>query len=501
MVAGGGRMIEFIANFPVLIIVISLFGALLTPLIGWFRKDFCNPWVSLVTLVQFLIALTLLHSIMNGGTIHYYLGNWEPPWGIEYVVDMFNAYVLCIISFIFFLVSIYSRKSVQHEMPGRVVPFYTLYLLLTMGLLGITITGDIFNLYVFLEVSSLSAYALISVGDFKNALMASFNYVIMGTISACFILLGIGYIYMVTGSLNMHDLSLLLPALYTSKVILVAFAFFMVGFSIKVALFPLHTWLPDAYTTAPSAVSALVAATFTKVGAYAMIRIMFTVFKPQFVIDFTATTNILAWVAAVAIIVGSVLAIAQFDIKRMLAYSSVSQIGYIVLGVGLANHLGMMGSVLHILNHALMKGGLFMVAGAIFYTSGIRNIYQFRGMGKKMPWTMGAFLILALSMIGIPPTVGFMSKWYLILGAIDGDMWVFVVVILLSSLLNVVYFWRVFENVYFGHVPEDIVKTEVPLSMRIPIIIAAILCIVLGLFAYLPLDNVIEPAVNLLLGR
>lgn len=493
-------MIELIANFPVLIIVISLFGALLTPLIGWFRKDLCNPWVSLVTFVQFLIALTLLHSVTDGGTIHYYLGNWEPPWGIEYVVDLFNAYVLCIISFIFFIVSIYSRKSVKHEMPGRVVPFYTLYLLLTMGLLGITITGDIFNLYVFLEVSSLAAYALISVGDFKNALMASFNYVIMGTISACFILLGIGYLYMVTGSLNMHDLSLLLPELYTSKVILVAFAFFMVGFSIKVALFPLHTWLPDAYTTAPSAVSALVAATFTKVGVYAMIRVMFSVFKPQFVIDFTATTDILAWVAAVAIIVGSVLAIAQFDIKRMLAYSSVSQIGYIVLGVGLANQLGMMGGVLHILNHALMKGGLFMVAGAIFYTSGIRNIYQFKGMAKKMPWTMGAFLILALSMIGIPPTVGFMSKWYLILGAIDAGMWVFVAVILLSSLLNVVYFWRVFENVYFGHVPEDIVINEVPMSMRIPIIIAAILCVVLGLFAYLPLDNVIEPAVKALLG-
>jgi multicomponent Na+:H+ antiporter subunit D len=494
------EMIDVIASFPVIIIIISLMAAMLTPLIGWIKKELCNPWVSVVTFTQFIIALTLLRTVMEGGAIHYYLGNWEPPWGIEYVIDLFNAYMLCIISFICFVVSIYARKSVQHEMPGRVVPFHTLYLLLTTGMLGIIITGDLFNVYVFLEISSLAAYALISVGDYKNALMASFNYLIMGTVSACFILLGIGYLYMVTGSLNMHDLSLLLPELYTSKVVLVAFAFFMVGFSIKVALFPLHTWLPDAYTTAPSAVSSLVAATFTKVGAYVMIRVMFTIFKPDFVVDLTATTDILAWVAAVAIIAGSVLAIAQFDLKRMLAYSSVSQIGYILLGVGLANQLGMTGGILHILNHALMKGGLFMVAGAIFYTSGIRNIYEFRGMGKKMPWTMGAFLILALSMIGVPPTVGFWSKWYLALGAVDARQWVFVAVILLSSLLNVVYFWRVFENVFFGHVPEGIVKNEVPISMRIPIITAALLCIVLFFLVDWPLENVIGPAVAALLG-
>lgn len=493
-------MIDFVANFPVLIIVLSLVSSILTPLIGWVRKELCSPWVTLVTLMQFLIALVLLRSVIEGGTIHYYLGNWEPPWGIEYVIDMFNAYMLVIISFIGFVVSIYSRRSIQHEMPGRVVPFYTLYLLLTTGMLGIVITGDLFNVYVFLEISSLAAYALISVGDYKNALMASFNYLIMGTVSACFILLGIGYLYMVTGSLNMHDLSMLLPELYNSRVILVAFAFFMVGFSIKVALFPLHTWLPDSYTTAPSAVSSLVAATFTKVGAYVMIRVMFTIFKPEFVIDLTATNEILSWVAAVAIIVGSVLAIAQFDIKRMLAYSSVSQIGYILLGVGLANQLGMMGGILHILNHALMKGGLFMVAGAVFYSSGIRNIYQLKGMGKQMPWTMAAFIILALSMIGIPPTVGFMSKWYLALGAIAAKQWIFVIVILLSSLLNVVYFWRVFENVFFGHVPEEVVKKEVPISMRIPIFITAILCIIVGIYAYLPLDNVVEPAAKALLG-
>lgn len=495
-------MLDIVTHYPILIIIVSLVGALLTPLIGWFiRKDLCNPWVSLVTFIQFLLSLVLLNSVLGGGTIHYYLGDWEPPWGIEYVIDLFNGFVLSIVSFICFAVSIYARKSVQHEMPGRVVPFYTLYLLLTTGMMGITITGDIFNVYVFLEISSLAAYALISVGDFRNALMASFNYLIMGTISACFILLGIGYIYMVTGSLNMADLSMLLPELYSSRVVLVAFAFFMVGFSLKVALFPLHTWLPDAYTTAPSAVSSLIAATFTKVGAYAMIRVMFTVFKPQFVIDMTATTQILAWVAAVAIIMGSVFAIAQFDVKRMLAYSSVSQIGYILLGVGLANQLGMMGGVLHMLNHAIMKGGLFMVAGAIFYATGIRNIYQFKGLGKKMPWTMGAFLILALSMIGIPPTVGFMSKWYLALGAIDAGMWIFVAVILLSSLLNVVYFWRMFELIYFGQAAEEQAITEVPVSMRLPIIITAILSLVFGIFAYLPLDYVVGPAVEALLGR
>src|SRR3990172_3561029 len=480
-----------IEHFPVLIIAVGLLGAFFTPIIGLIRKELCSPWASLITLLQFLISIFLLYQVLAAGNISYWLGGWQPPWGIEYAIDILNAFVLVLVAGVCFSASIYAKKSLGFEVPGKELSLYTLYILLSTGMLGIVVTGDIFNLYVFLEIGSLAAYALIAVGD-RQSLMASFNYMIMGTISASFILLGIGYLYVMTGTLNMADLSERLPELYGRPVILVALALLVVGLSIKTALFPLHTWLPDAYTHATSAVSAMLSGTFTKVGIYALIRVMFTVISPEYVIETVPVMNILSWVAAAGIVAGSVLAIAQYDIKRMLAYSSVSQIGYIILGVSMANKLAMTGGILHILSHSLMKVGLFMVAGAIIYRTGIMNIYQLKGMGKKMPFTMAAFVIGALSMIGIPPTIGFASKFYLAWGALEAENWVFVAVILLSSLLTAVYFWRIFENVYFGvHEHEEIKKDEVPLSMLLPILILAAITLLLGLFASLPI-GVIE---------
>lgn len=477
-------------HLPILIIVVGLLGAFFTPLLGMVSRRLCNPWTTVITFAQFALSIALIYRVMSGGNVSYWLGGWEPPWGIEYYVDLLNAFVLVVVSFVCFAVSIYARRSNEAEVPGKEIAFYTLYILLTTGMLGIVVTGDIFNLYVFLEIASLAAYALISVGD-RHALRASFNYMIMGTISACFILIGIGYFYMMTGSLNMADLHRLLPPLYGTPVVLAALILLIVGLSIKVALFPLHTWLPDAYTHAPSSVSAMLSGTFTKVGVYAMIRILFTVLSPAYIIETVPVANVLAWVAAIAIIVGSVLAIAQYDIKRMLAYSTVSQVGYMVLGIGMATKIAVVGGIFHILAHSMMKTGLFLVAGAIIYRTGIRNIYQLRGMGKKMPFTMAAFVIGALSMIGIPPTLGFVSKLLLGWGAFEGGRWVFLAVILVSSLLNAVYFWRVFENAYYG-VHEDIEREEAPLSMLVPTLAFAIITVVLGILALIPI-GVIEP--------
>ena len=489
-------------HLPVLTVVIPLIAGFLTPIVGWIDRRLCWYWVMLTMFAVLLMTSSNLYTVITSGTIHYHLGGWTPPIGIEYVIDLLNGFVCIIIAFIGLMVGIYSIESITKELPNKIIPFYSIFLLLVTGLMGMTITGDIFNFYVFLEISSLTAYALIAMGDRGDGVVASFNYLIMGTVAASFILLGIGYLYAVTGSLNIADMQNLLPVIYDSKVVLAALAFFMVGFSIKVGLFPLHAWLPDAYTHAPSAASALIAGLMTKVGAYAMIRFMFSVFTPEFVIDITRMAEILTWAAALAIIVGSVLAIAQSDIKRMLAYSSISQIGYILLGVGLVNVIGMQGGLLHILNHSLMKCALFLVAGAIFYRTGIRNLYQFQGLGKKMPVTTTVFLIAGLSMIGVPGTVGFTSKWYLALGSIEAGQWIFVIVILISSLLNIVYFWRVFDNIWFGHPHEveHIKRDEAPLSMLIPMVILAFLCIFFGLFAYYPLHYVLEPLSNALLG-
>ncbi|MBW2307473.1 MAG: monovalent cation/H+ antiporter subunit D family protein [Deltaproteobacteria bacterium] len=489
-------------HLPILIVVIHLISSFIVPLLGWWRRE-AAFFIALAAVAgSFVCSAGVLAAVLHQGTIHYRLGGWEPPWGIELVIDHLNAYMAVLVSSISLVVAIYSRKSVEHEIPERFVHFYCIFLLLATGLLGMVVTGDMFNLYVFLEIASISAYALIAVGE-DGAPMASFNYIILGTIGASFYLLGVGYLYIMTGSLNMADLSRLLPDLYNSTVIRVAFAFFVIGLGLKIALFPLHVWLPDAYTYAPSAVSAFIAPLMTKVGAYALIRIMFTVYEPRFSFELLPFASILSVMAAVAIIVGSVLAIAQSDLKRMLAYSSVSQIGYIVLGVALGNRPAIIGAYLHILNHALMKGCLFMVAGSLMLRVGMRDIFRLQGVHRTMPWTMGAFVIAALSMIGIPPTAGFFSKWYLILGTIQERQWVMTAVILVSSLLNAVYFFRVIENAYFepryahdgGDPQADVNNGEAPAGMLLPTLIMAAAIILVGLASGKIIEGVLQFAV------
>ena len=487
-------------HFPVIVVILPLISALLIPLAGRAKK--INSWYisSAATFLSLLISISLLRTVLETGKISYWLGNWEPPWGIEYVVDHLSAFVLVVISFIIFIITLYSRNSVDKEIAeDKVIPFYSIYMLFVAGLLGMIVTGDIFNLYVFIEISSLASYALIAVGRKRDALIASYNYLILGTIAATFILLGIGYLYMMTGTLNMADLRERLPALYDTTVIRTAFAFFSVGLSIKIALFPLHIWLPNAYTHAPSVIAALQAATATKVGVYAMIRIMFTVFKPQFILEVVPVASLFLLLSAVAIIAGSLLALGQKDIRRMLAYSSIGQIGYIVMGIALANRLSIIGSLIHILNHALMKGGLFLVVGAVIYKTGITDIDDFKGLGKKMPFSMAAFTIGAFSMVGVPLTAGFVSKWYLALGALQAGKWIMIPVILISSLLTAIYFWRVIDNIYFkGHEASGKVD-DVPAGMLVPTFILASCCIIFGIIASIPV-NITNFAAEMLIG-
>lgn len=479
-----------IADFPILVIVTLLISAAIAPVVG--RRDWKISWLltTAATLASFGMSLWLLNTVMQVGRISYWLGGWEPPWGIEYVYDPLNAFVLTVVAFLAFVAAFYSKDILQAEIEEQKIPFYyCMYTLFVTGLMGMVATGDIFNVYVFLEITSLAGYVLIGISRNRQALMASYTYLVLGTIAATFVLLGIGYLYMVTGTLNMADLGQKLPELYHSKVVLVAFAFFTVGLSIKIALFPLHNWLPNAYTYAPSVTSAIMAATATKVGAYVMIRMLFTVFNPDFELIVIHLAQLLLILSAVAILAGSILAVAQTNIKKMLAYSSIGQIGYITLGIALLNTTGMTGSVMHILNHALMKGSLFLVAGAVVYKLGITNIRDFKGLGRKMPFTMAAFTVAALSMIGVPLTVGFVSKWYLAVGSLEAGMWYLLPVILLSSLLTAVYFWRVIDNIYFKHPEEGSVTVgsgDAPAGVVVPTMAVAALCIVFGIFASWP---------------
>ena len=506
---------KFIQDLPILIIVIPLIFAVIIPLVA--RLNRLLPWIiaTTITFFCFLISISLLMTVLDTGKISYWLGGWEPPWGIEYVVDYLSAFVLVVVSFLAFIVSFYSKRSTEMEIDEDKIPaFYSIYMLFVAGLMGIVITGDIFNLYVFLEISSLAGYALIAIGRKREALVASYNYLILGTIAATFIVIAIGYLYMATGTLNIADLRERLPAVYHSKMVLTAFAFFTVGFSLKIALFPLHTWLPGAYTYAPSVVSSIMAATATKVGAYIMLRIMFGVFKVEFDLRIVPVTLIFIIISSVAIILTSVYAIAQTNFKRMLAYSSVGQIGYIVLGATMNHYTAMTGSIVHILNHALIKGALFMIAGCIVYKTGVEDISGLRGMGKKMPFTMAMFTIAGLSMMGVPLTVGFISKWYISIGMLNAGMGYLVPVIIISSLLTAIYFWRVIVSIYFS---EDIQEhgsqntasgteitnhksqySEAPWTMLAPAMVLVGLGIFFGIFATIPLSIAKKAAVMLL---
>ena len=487
-------------QLPVLQVVLALIAAPLCLILR--RPRLAWAIATGVTWVLLAIALALLGRVLETGTIHYFLGDWAAPWGIEYRIDTVSAFVLVLVTTIGSVVMPYARASVEAEIPEpRIYLFYCLYLLNLAGLLGIAITGDVFNLFVFLEISSLSSYVLISLGQDRRALTAAYRYLVMGTIGATFYVIGVGMMYMMTGTLNMADLATIIPAVAETRTIMVALAFLTVGISLKLALFPLHMWLPNAYTYAPSAVTVFLAATGTKVAVYALIRILFTVFGGVDVFAIGGVQEILIVLASTAMVGASAVAIYQTDIKRMLAYSSVAQIGYIVLGISLASVIGLTGGIVHLFNHALMKAALFMAMGCIFMRIGSTSITNMEGIAKRMPLTMAAFVAGGLSMIGVPLTVGFVSKWYLIQAVMEKGWWPLVVVILVSSLFAIIYVWRVVEVAYFRPPPkgaQDV--TEAPLSMLVPLGVMIAAIYYFGIDATRTLDVATGAAETLLRG-
>lgn len=457
-----------LSNLPALQVVIPLVSApvcllLRNPRHAW-ACALLTSWLVLA------MAVILVQSVYAGGTISYAIGAWATPWGIGYRVDMAGALMILVIATIGAVVMPYAWRSIQHELHKKHTGlFYTCYLLCLTGLLGIVVTGDAFNLFVFLEISSLSSYVLISLGSKRRALTAAYQYLVMGTIGATFILISIGLLYMMTGTLNMTDLAQRLPDVADTRTIRVAFAFMTVGVSIKLALFPLHIWLPNAYTFAPSVVTAFMAATATKVGVYVLLRFFFTVFGFHFSLVAMHVGEILMLLAVTAILVASLVAVFQDNVKRMLAYSSVAQIGYIILGISLASAEGVSAGMLHLFNHALIKCALFLALGCIYLRLGSVEIHNMQGLARQMPWTMAAFVAGGLSLIGIPLTAGFISKWYLVSAALTAGYWPLAILILVSSLLALIYIWRVVEAAYF-HVPGATMHRvkEAPASMLIP---------------------------------
>jgi multicomponent Na+:H+ antiporter subunit D len=485
-------------HLPVLQVVLPLLAAPIMVLIRSGRM----AW-ALATVVSWAalgIALALLAQVADGSIISYAIGSWPPPWGIEYRIDSVNAFLLTLVSAIASVVVIYSRESVAAEVPRELhYLFYAMFALCLAGLLGIAATGDAFNLFVFLEISSLSSYVLIALGRDRRALMASYQYLVMGTIGATFYVIGVGLLYLITGTLNLADMASRLPAITETRPVLAALAFITVGVSLKLALFPLHLWLPNAYAYAPSAVTAFLAATATKVSIYVLLRFYYSVFGESAVFAALPMGKILLVLSLAAMFVASTVAIFQHDIKRMFAYSSVAQIGYITLGVSLDSATGLTAGIVHLFNHALTKGALFLLLGSFALRLGGVKFENIGGIARVMPITSFGIVLGGLSLIGVPGTVGFVSKWYLVLAAFERGAWWLALLIVLSSLLALVYVWRFVEAAYF-HEPGDAVAKlrEAPAGMLVPAWLMVAACIYFGLDTGLTVDGASRAAAELL---
>jgi len=454
-------------HLQILVVVVPLLAAPLCAVLPGRRL----PWAlaTLATAASLVMAVALVDQVQTLGPRSYALGGWPPPWGIEYRLDAANALVQLLVTALATVVMAYAGTSAAQEIGAdRQGGFYAGMLLLVAGLLGITARGDAFNAFVFVEISSLSTYALIALGRDRRALTASFRYLIMGTVGATFFLIGVGLLYAMTGTLNMADLAERLPAVAGTRTVQTAVAFLVTGICLKLALFPLHLWLPNAYAYAPSAVSALLAATSTKVAVYLLVRFLYTVLGADFSFGQLPIAGVLLVLAVTGMLSASAVAITQPDARRLLAYSSVAQVGYMVLGIALGSFLGLTAALLHLLNHALMKGALFLALGCISYRVGSTAVASLAGLGRRMPWTMAAVVAGGLSLVGVPLTVGFVSKWYLVLAALEAGSGGLVAAILISSLLALAYLWRLVEVAYFHSPAEPREVAEAPWSLLLP---------------------------------
>ena len=499
-------------------VAVPILGSLVAFAAGVLRSK--SGWAVAVaaSVAQLAVAGVLAVRAFDAGGdgISYVVGGFEVPYGIELVVDGLTATVLVLVAAVSLGVLAYARRA-----GPRSNPFYAVYLLLVAGLSGMTVTGDLFNMYVFLEITGLAAYALVASGDRGRSAVAALKYLLVGTVGASLFLLGIGYAYIGTGTLNMVDLAAKLAANgETAMLTQTAFALIVVGLFIKVAVFPLHTWQPDAYAGAPDTVSGLISALVSTVAAYALLRVVYTVFGTGFLDANPVAHAILVGGAVISIVVGSLLAVSQNEVKRMLAYSSVSQFGLIVAAVAIGNGTALVGAAVHLVGHAVMKGGLFLTVGLVATETGARTVSEFDGLVERSPVGAGAFGVLAVSMVGVPPTIGFAGKWYVAIGAVEAGAWSLLAVIVASTLLTLAYFGRLVERMFFREpAPEPAVQpakaanaTEnadavadggdargASFGMYATVVGAAVLAVALG-FAAFGYGELLQPTIDHLLS-
>ena len=443
-----GTLLETSANSPLppLLVVVPLLVSITALAVGYRFDRAAWSIAAIGAVLQLAIAGALAWRVFTAGRVIHVLGGFVPPFGIVLVVDGLSALLAVLIAVVTVGVLVYLRQA-----GPRGSAFYAEFMLLVAGLSGLATTGDVFNMYVFLEITGLAAYALVASGDSGLAAVAALKYLLLGTVGASLFLLGVGYALIATGTLTMADLAVRLAEVgYRSTPVRAAFAFMVVGLGVKIAIFPLHTWQPDAYSASPDGVSAFISALVSTVSAYALVRVIYSVFTLDFLAANPIARDLLLYGAALSVIAGSALAITQREVKRTLAYSSVSQFGLVVVGFALANRAGLVGGIIHLLGHAIVKGSLFLAVGIIAMRTDARTIEEYAGLAGRVPVASAVFAVLAFTMIGVPPTVGFVGKWYILLGAVEAGEWVVALVVVVSTLLTLAYFARLIERMYFS---------------------------------------------------
>jgi len=466
----------YAGNIIPFLVIVPLAGAFLIAIVRGKLKWFSDTLGLMSSAILLFLSVMSLYFVNIYGTLQYFIGGWRPPIGINMVLDGFTAFMSFTINIITFCIAIYSINYMENFTSKW--KFYTLFLLMVTGMNGVIVTGDIFNLFVYLEIASVASYALVAFGTGKHELEAAFKYAVMSTVASLFILLGIVFLYSYTSTLNMADISATLGTKSSSDIILLTSILFIVGFGLKAALVPFHGWLPDAHPSAPAPISAMLSGILIKsLGVYALCRIFYNV------IGFSHTiSNIFLFLGVFSMVLGVFLAIGQWDLKRLLAYHSISQIGYVILGIGLGTPLGVLGGLFHLFNHSVFKSLLFLNAGAVEYSTGTRDLKKMGGLAKRIPVTYSTNLIGSMSIAGIPPFNGFWSKLIIIIATVQAGRYGYAFWAVLASVLTLASFMKVMRYAYYGKLKDELKRViEVPVCMKTSMIILAIVCFIGGL--------------------
>ncbi len=463
-------------NIIPIFVAIPLAGSFIIAILGkrprW-APDLISGFTTLVLLAASILAVGIANT---HGVLVYSIGAWKAPIGIEMVLDGLTAFMLVTINLVAFAVSVYAVNYMEQFTSKS--KFYTLFLLMLAGMNGLVVTGDMFNLFVFLEIASVASYALVAFGTEKHELEAAFKYAIMGTVASLFILLGIAILYSFTSTLNMADMASVLAQKESKNIVLMVSVLFLMGFGLKSAIVPFHAWLPDAHPSAPAPISAMLSGVLIKsLGIYALCRIFYNV------IGMTAeVSSVFMFLGVLSMVVGVFLAIGQWDLKRLLAYHSISQIGYVVLGISLGTPLGVIGGLFHLFNHSIFKSLLFLDAGAVEYATGTRDLKDMGGLSAKMPATGTTNLIASMSIAGIPPFNGFWSKLIIIIATVEAGRYWYAFWAVLASLLTLASFMKVMKYAFLGALKEKWSQIkEVPVFMKLSMGVLAAICVFGGL--------------------